>query len=192
MKTKPSSLVAASLSLFLAAATQHSIADTEEEKLVAEEVKKMFTVSPAITKLKSPALEAIMTAKVYDVDVTIKGPGSSSSSRMRLLKSDDGTQILRRPNTNQKCPELKKAIKKDFKLATEKDAKTLEAALDLLYPISGHFDGRDLKAKAIRKEDGKVIFVRGTFFKKLKAFIFAIDEDGTIKEVSYTLQLERQ
>ena len=109
-----------------------------------------------------------------------------------MLKTDEGISPFEGPTTNQDCPWLTKIIKKEFKLKTDEDAKVLEAALDVLYPISDHFGGRDHKAKAIRKEDGRFVFVRGVFFKDLKGFVVETGENGSISKVSYSLKLEKE
>ena len=164
----------------------------EEDALVAAEVKKLFSVTSSATKVESQALSQVTDAAIYDVKVKVKGPESSSTSKVRVMKGSQGVKALPRPSTNQACPWLKELIKKDFKLKTEKDAEILEAALDTLYPISDGFGGKDKKAKAIRKQDGRIVFIRGEFFKDLKGFVFQTDESGAITEVNYSLKLKRE
>ena len=163
---------------------------SEEETLVAAEVNKMYKVTSTATRLTSPALKKVTDAAIYDVKVKITGPQSSSSSSLKVIRRNKAVTTLRYPSTNQLCPWLKTMIKKTFRLQTEENAKALEAALDVLYPLSDSFGGRDKKAKAIRREGRSVTFVRGVFFKNLKGFVFEADENGSIVNVSYSLRVK--
>ncbi len=165
---------------------------SEEAAAVAAEVRKLFKVSTAARKLESEALKKVTDAAIYDVDVTVKGPDGSSKSTVRVMKGSGGITALERPSTNQACPWLKDLIRETFKLKTEEDAKTLEAALDTLYPVSDRFGGADKKAKAIKKGMNRFVFVRGEFFKDLKGFVFETDESGGISSVKYSLKLKRE
>jgi hypothetical protein len=166
-------------------------APSKEEAFVAAEVCKMFKVTSTAKELKSAALKKVTDASIYDVKVRISDPdGSSSGSSLKVIKQNKTIALLERPSTNQPCPWMKTLINKTFKLKTEQDAKTLEAALDELYPISDSFGGRDKKAKAIRRQGRTVTFVRGVFFKKFGGFVFETDENGSIVNVRYSLKIK--
>lgn len=194
MKVNNSIAIAGAVCCFLAGTLALAAENTtEDEALIAAEVQKMFKVTSVATKLDSPALKKVTDAAIYDVKVTVKGPDSSSTtSTIRMMKGAGGIVALKSPTTNESTPWLMDLIKKDFKLKTNEDAKTVEDALDVLYPISDSFGGKDLKAKAIKREDGQVTFIRGEFFDHLKGFIFEIDEKGTISKVHYSLKLDQE
>ena len=163
-----------------------------DEATVAAEVRKMFKITTEATRWRSAAVEKVMEAGagLYDVKVTIAGPDGRSSQKIRVIKKGSAVTKISAPSTNQACPKLQGLIKKDFKLKTEQDAKTVEAALDELHPISDAFGAKDKKAKKIIQEGDGFIFVRGEFFKNLKGFIFKTDKDGSILNVSYSLKIK--
>jgi len=80
-------------------------------------------------------------------------------------------------------PKLKSAIRKDFRLKSQKDAELLQQALDSVCKITSSSDKR---TKAIIHKGDEWIFVRGTFFKKIKGFIFKVS-NGVITEIKYSL-----
>jgi len=165
---------------------------TSDEALVAAEVSKMFKVTSTATKLDAAALKEVTDATMYDVKVKIAGPGGGSSrSSLIAVKQGKTVTTLSRPSTSQDCPGLKTMLKKTFKLKSDANAKALEAVLDALYPISDRFGGKDKKAKAIKREGAKFIFVRGEFFKNLKGFIFETDSSGSVVKVTYSLRIKR-
>ncbi len=163
---------------------------SKEEALVAAEVSKMYKITSTASTLDSEAIKKVTDAKIYNVKVKITGPGRRSSSSLKVIRRNKVITDLETPSTNQPCPWLKTMINKTFSLKTEANAKTLEAALDVLYPISDSFGGRDKKAKAIRRHGRTVTFVRGVFFKNLKGFVFETDENGSIVNVSYSLRVK--
>jgi len=164
---------------------------SDEEAQVAAEVSKMYKVSSEATRLTSSSLAKVTDGVVYDVKVTITGPNSRQSHRIKVIKEGKAVSKLSSPTTNQSCPVLKKMIKKKFALKTEQDARILEAALDELYPISDSFGGRDKKVKAIKRQGANFIFVRGVFFKKLSGFIFETDGKGAVTDVKYSLRIKK-
>jgi len=168
-----------------------AVAPSKDEAFVAAEVCKMFKVTSTAKELKSAAIKKVTDASIYDVKVRVTGPdGSPIGLSMKVVKRNKTVTELDSPNTNQSCPRVKTLINKTFKLKTEQDAKTLEAALDELYPISNSFGGRDKKVKAIRRQGQTVTFVRSTFFKKLGGFVFETDANGAIMNVRYSLKIE--
>jgi len=191
MKTVFSIATVVAVCCMIAAQAPSAAKAPDEAAQVAAEVTKMFTVSSEATKLTSAALAKVTDGVVYNVKVTIKGPDSRQSSRIKVIKEGKSISKLDSPSTNQSCPGLKKMIRKEFTLKTEQDAKVLEAALDELYPISDSFGGRDKKAKAIKRDGANFIFVRGVFFKKLKGFIVETDGKGAITDVKSSLQIEK-
>ncbi|MFT5131415.1 MAG: hypothetical protein ACI8W8_005051 [Rhodothermales bacterium] len=162
----------------------------EENALIGAEVRKLYKLRTKAESLSSEAVSKVTNAKVYSVKVTIAGPDGETSEKIKFVKDGDAFSTITRPSTNEKCPELKALIKKDFRLKTEEDAKALEAALDALYPLSEHFGGKDKKAKAIRRTANSVTFVRGEFFKDFKGYVFETDDNGAIVEVRYSLGIK--
>ena len=88
--------------------------------------------------------------------------------------------------TNKSMPNLKSIIKNNFRLYSQKDAESLQEALDSIYKISSL---SDQNAKAIIQKGNEWIFVRGAFFRKKKGFIFKVNK-GVITEIQYSLGIE--
>ena len=164
-----------------------------DEKAVGEEVKKMFRITTKAKKLSAPAVAKILDkgAGLYNVEVRISSPdGSTGIHKIMVVKQGSAITQFSEPSTNQKCPELQKMISRTFKLKSEADAKTLEAAIDVLDPISDAFGGKDKKAKKIIKNKDGFTLIRGEFFRKLKGYIFKTDNSGAIVDVSYSLEIK--
>ena len=163
----------------------------EENMQIGTAVRKLYKLKTKATRLESPALEKVTDAALYNVKVTIVGPDSNTLESVKVVKRGDQVSTIRSPSTNQECPGLKALLKKGFTLKTDDDAKAIETVLDLLYPLSDSFGGKDKKAKATLREGKTVTFVRGEFFKDLKGYVFKTDENGSVQEVRYSLSIKR-
>jgi hypothetical protein len=91
-----------------------------------------------------------------------------------------------RPSTDADLPDFLTMLNPGFKLATEDDARTLQQALDVAYPIIG---SGDKKAETNRRAGNEWIFVRGIFFDKKMGYVFQTDPSGRIVSVKYSLKL---
>jgi hypothetical protein len=77
--------------------------------------------------------------------------------------------------------DLLPAIRSDFSLKDESDAKVFETALDKIKPP----DWSNKKYKEHLKIDNKWYFVRGKFFDSKSAYIVTIDQSGKITKIDY-------
>jgi opacity protein-like surface antigen len=181
-------LVVAATVCCLTLAAQGAALSQEERAFFDKNISKIVQVEPS--RLSDSSLERVFQAPFYKVTITIN-QGESGTQTMDLTVARVGQELVdvSLPGTNQDLPQFKKMLKPDFKLKTDKDAKDLQAALDILYPISSSFGGEDAKAKAIKHSGKQWTFVRGVFFKKNKGFSFTTDANGTITDVKYSLEL---
>lgn len=77
-------------------------------------------------------------------------------------------------------------IRPDFKLVTDDDAKTVQAALDQLCPILGD---QDKAAENFTHTRNEFTFARGRFFDKLMGFVLTTDASGIVTSVKCVLKL---
>jgi hypothetical protein len=76
-------------------------------------------------------------------------------------------------------------LKKDFTIRNESEAKIFEAALDAIYPIDWTVDAED---KKVFQQDGKWLFLRGSFFESVKGFVVTLDQSFGISQIDFDLE----
>jgi|SRR5690625_4360881 len=101
---------------------------------------------------------------------------------------NDSVTKLKSCCSNQEFPTLLSLVKRDFLLKDENAAKQFEAALDVLYPV----DEEDLQYVKHLQEGSQWIFIRGTFFDNLQAFVVTTDTDGTVTKISHNLEYAKK
>ena len=160
----------------------------DERAFFDKHMSDIVKVEPS--RMDEPALKKVFDAPFFDVKVTINQGGSETqTSDVKVARVGQELVNVSLPSTTEQMPKLKQMFKPTFKLRSEQDAKAVEAALDVLYPISNSFGGEDLKAKAIKHAGNKWMFIRGAFFQKHKGFAFTTGADGAITAVEYSLDL---
>lgn len=157
--------------------------DAGDATAIEKAVKDRITVTATLKKTKH--LNTVFTGQLYDVKIKIGQGNGSSTMREQIMAVDGKVTDVPSASTNQKMANLLKLVKKEFKLKTQEDANVFEAALDDLYPMRF-----DKDKKAIKKQDGNYVFIRGDFFKNLKGFIVTTDAQGTITDISYSLRIK--
>jgi hypothetical protein len=160
----------------------------DERAFFDKNISKIVQIEPS--RITDPSLEKVFQASFYKVTITLN-QGESGTQTMDLTVARVGQELMdvSMPSTTEDLPKFKQMLKPDFKLRNEKDAQTLQSALDVLYPISTSFGGEDAKAKAIKHSGKQWNFIRGEFFKKHKGFSFTTDANGGISDVKYSLEL---
>ena len=170
--------------LFLAALFFAGTASADE-KAIEKFVMESFKVESE--KLNPGLINKVFTGDFYKVRVIEDlGDGGTSTSKRLVQVSNGKVSGMEDTSTNKTMTGLNKSLNKSFKLNSEANIKTFEQVLDLIYPI-GTFGKKE---KRIAKEPGKVIFVRGKFFKKGKGFVVEIDKGGAIKTIKYSLDIK--
>jgi hypothetical protein len=129
----------------------------------------------------------VFAAPIYKVTITIDmGDGATSGDGLVAARVDDKFVPVSRPGSDGDCPAIQKMIRPDFKLVSDDDAKTVQAALDAVYPILGD---QDKAAEKITHSGNEFTFSRGKFFDKLMGFVLTTDASGTVTGVKYVLKL---
>lgn len=158
----------------------------DEQKFIDAHIGNIVKVEP--TKLTDPSLGRVFSAAFYKVEVKVTQGGATQSMDVTVARVGDELVEVSRPSTTEDVPALKKMINPAFSLKTEKDAKEVEAALDVLYPIS-KFGDKDAKGKAIKHNGNDWVFVRGAFFDHHLGFVFTTDAKGSVTGVKFSLEL---
>lgn len=160
----------------------------EERAFFDKHQSDIVKVEPS--PMDEPALKKVFRARFYNAKVIInQGGGGSETVEVKVARVGQDLENVSLPSTDAKMPKLKQMLSPDFKLRNNQDAKTLEAALDVLYPVSAFGGDDDKKAKAIKHSGNQWLFIRGAFFAKHKGFAFTTDTGGAVTAVEYSLDL---
>jgi hypothetical protein len=168
----------------LAARAQEATA--QDKAFFDKNIGKLVQLDPQ--PLTGEALGKVFKASFFKVKVSFGTDGGITT--LVVARNGDDLAQVSTPGTNADMPDLKKLVKPDFKLKAEADAKTFEAALDLLYPIDERFDKEDLKVKAIKHSGTEWTFVRGKFFDDFKGLVVKTDASGTVTNIKYSLEIK--
>jgi hypothetical protein len=168
----------------VAAQSFAQVLTSEERAFFDQHISELVKVEP--TRVVDPAVQKVFAAPFYEVTTTIhEGDGTNT---LKLIVARLGSQLVSvtRPSTDADLPDFLTMLNPGFKLATEDDARTLQQALDVAYPIIG---SGDKKAETNRRAGNEWIFVRGIFFDKKMGYVFQTDPSGRIVSVKYSLKL---
>jgi len=180
-------LSAALISMLLLSGAVYAGNISEKEKATIQKaIAGMIGVDA--TRVESSGARKVFAATVYLVDLFREGADGSRFGMGKFILAQIGATFVEPEGTetSKPMPNLKSIIKNDFRLYSQKDAESLQEALDSIYKISSL---SDQNAKAIIQKGNEWIFVRGTFFKKKKGFIFKVNK-GVITEIQYSLGVD--
>lgn len=177
-------IIAVVLGLFVTGALGQALS-TDEQAFLHKHLPDVVQVEP--TRLNDHAIVRTFATPIYRVTVLIKeGDGGTSTSSVVVARLGDELVSVSRPGGDGEYPNIQKMFRPDLKLTSEDVAETLQHALDIVYPISGH---DDKSAETFRHDGNQWVFVRGKFFDSLMGFVLTTDESGAITGVKYVLKL---
>lgn len=168
------------------AGSVHAQALTADEKAFFDKhLAEVVTVTPK--RLADAAVIKVFATPIYEIAVTVKdGDGGTSDQKQLAARVDDKLVGVTRPGSDGDCPAIQKMFNPSFALLTDDDAKTLQTALDLLYPT---YSDDDKKAVSFHHTGTEWTFVRGNFFDKKMGFVLTTDAKGKVTGVKYILKL---
>ncbi|HVC20901.1 MAG TPA: hypothetical protein VNE16_12540 [Vicinamibacterales bacterium] len=149
-----------------------------------QHISQLVTIQPRL--LTAPAVLKVFSATFYDVTVAIHGSSGTETSKLIAARAGSRLLSVEPPGSDGSLPDVLALLNHSFTLATDADARVLQQALDVVYPISSM---DDTKAEAFSHTGHAWTFVRGSFFGKHAGFVFDTAPDGTITSVSYSLKL---
>lgn len=172
------------LGLSLAAAASGAFAQATspaDQQFFNQHIDDFVTLKP--TSLDNPALAKVFSGQFYNVEVIV------TELRVKVLVARAGSSLVQvtMPSTTEDMPSFQKLVKPEFRLKSDKDAHTLQDALDILYPISLGFGDEDAHAKTIKHVGNTWTFIRGKSFDHFNGFVFTTNADGVITNVKYLL-----
>ena len=157
----------------------------DEQAFLDKHMSEVVAITPK--RLNDPAVVKTFSAPVYELNIVMNmGDGGSSSQKQIAAKVDDKLVPVSRPGSDGDCPQIAKMINPAFTLKTDDDAKTLQTALDVLFPP---VTDDDKKAVAFSHSGSNWMFYRGTFFANKLGFVFTTDGSGKVTAVKFALKL---
>lgn len=139
------------------------------------------------TRLNDATFVRVFSMPFFHVKIIIKqGDGGDESMETIVARSGDKLVSVGRPGTDTDMPDFPKMVSPSFKLKSDADAKDMQAALDVAYPIIGD---DDKKAATFRHSGTQWTFVRGKFFNNYLGFVFDTDANGTITSAKFSLKI---
>jgi len=173
--------------LTIVALSMQSHAASADNDLIKEAVLKMYDIS--YEPIQSPIMSKIYSASFYDVTINLKRGDSVDTSKLFVARTGDKVFLLEDRSTTQRMPLFLSAIRKDFRIKSDEDAALFENTLDRIFPIDDSLMQKDQKYKGIRLTGKTATFIRGAFFDNRKGFILTLGADGTITDVTYSLDI---
>jgi hypothetical protein len=150
---------------------------TTKEKFIFDNYfKSKLTYTSDNKKIVSDTLSKVFSDAIYSIQAGfLDGEGGYTYNVVGLytIKGDLPVKF--------NIMDLLPAIRSDFSLKDESDAKVFETALDKIKPP----DWSNKKYKEHLKIDNKWYFVRGKFFDSKSAYIVTIDQSGKITKIDY-------
>jgi hypothetical protein len=146
-------------------------------------IGKLIKLEP--TPIVDVSLEKVFGARFFAVSVSVAGEANIKT--LVAAKVGDDLSDVNVPSATSEMPTLKALVKPDFKLKTDADGKTFEAALDVLYPPDTRYDE---KRKAVRHSGTQWTFIRGLFIGDFKGLVVTTDADGTITSIGYSREIK--
>ncbi len=145
----------------------NSITSREIEKVVSEDLNKVFT------------------GTFYSVSPVITLENSYCSCGDNLIVIKDGQLIqIEEVGFNKRLEQLFSLLHEDFTIISESDAQTFEKVLDEIYPLS--WADKPEEKKFFRR-DNTWVFVRGEYFEGKKGFIVELDQASKITGILYDI-----
>lgn len=155
----------------------------EEQTLFNNHIKDFISLTP--TRIVNDKLSLVFSPTFYAVAIKIALKDGSISQNAIFTQVDDKLITLPSPITNESMSELLSLIKPDFTLTTMDDAKKLQEALNILYPVRADVPSND----SILQNGNTWTLITGKFFDKRKGFIIATGPDGKITSIDYSLNI---
>ena len=128
---KRTSLLALLAVCTLAGSVRAQALSPDEKAFFDKHLAEVVTVTPK--RLTDAAVIKVFATPIYEIAVTVKdGDGGTSDQKQLAARVDDKLVGVTRPGSDGDYPAIQKMFSPSFTLLTDDDAKTLQAALDLL------------------------------------------------------------
>ncbi|MFM2590185.1 hypothetical protein [Vibrio sp. TBV020] len=176
-----------SVFLFTSILSTGALASVESQ--ITDIVTTWFDVE--VKKVKSLAVRASFDCEFYSGTPTINTTdGSSSFGDHYFLHSNGKVEAIVTPSTTQPLPQVTQCIKKDLVISNTEEAEVvLEALGDIFHAMNSSF--REVEPHVIRKETHWEL-INDKFFDDYSGYIVKTAPDGTVKSISYSLELKGQ
>jgi hypothetical protein len=185
MRSVSISVVALFLLSVTAARAEAQALSADDRAFIDQHISDLLAFKAEPILISDPAVNTVFAGPLYQVKLGLTVLGFSST----LIVGRDGPHLVRVdvPSGSKGLPDFPKRINPAFRLVRDDDAKLLQRALDVIYPI---LSGTDKDAETFHHANDRWLFVRGTFFEKSKGYVFKTDANGIITSVEYSLDLK--
>lgn len=178
-------LIGLGLILVLSRAAGAQSLSPEDQAFFDKHSSDVIRLEP--TRLSDPTFVRVFSIPVFHVKLIIKlGDGGDESMETIVARSGDKLVSVGRPSSDADMPDFPKMLNPAFKLKSDSDAKDMQAAMDVVYPIIGD---DDKKAATVRHSGTQWTFIRGKFFNNFLGFVFETDANGTITSAKFSLKI---
>jgi hypothetical protein len=157
----------------------------DEQAFLDKHMNEVVAITPK--RLSDAAVTKSFSAPVYELNITINsGDGGTMSQKQIAAKVDDKLVPVARPGTDQDCPQIFKMVNPAFVLKTDDDAKTMQAAMDAVFPP---VTDDEKKGISFSHSGSTWTFYRGMFFNNKLGFVITTDGSGKVTAVKFALKL---
>ncbi len=161
-------------------------AQASVEEQISNVVSSWFSVE--VKQVKGLALRNVFDCDFYTATPNVSTTdGESSFGHHLFLHNDEIVEAFSGPSTTQPLPELTQCIKRDFSLTSTEQADVLLEALDTLFVSYGAM--REIEPYVMNKGTHWEL-VNDKFFDSFSGYVVKTTAKGTIKSVSYSLELK--
>ena len=157
--------------------------DSLDQRRIEAFVRSNVYVQPEVVDKEATAKVFAGTFFKAEVKISYIPTESNSYAESGINVLNDSVTKIRSCCSTQEFPELLSLVKKDFLLNDEKSAQLFENALNVLYPVKK----KEIPNVRHLQEGDQWVFIRGTFFNDLQAFVVTTDTDGRITKIAYQL-----
>jgi len=157
----------------------------DEQAFLDKHMSEVVAITPK--RLNDAAVTKAFSAAVYELNIVINlGDGGTSGQKQMAAKIADKLAPVARPSTDGDCPQFVQMLNPAFALKTDDDAKTLQSAMDEVYPP---VTDDEKKAIGFTHAGNTWTFYRGPFFANKMGFVLTTDGGGKITAAKYVMKL---
>ena len=157
----------------------------EKDAVMIDELINSTITIKKVT-IESEALAKVFNGTFYKATPTYNHRGGiASCEEYGMVVYNEKVTELEDVSETKTLDFLFSLLKKDLTIRNESEAKIFESALDAIYPVDWTVDAED---KKLLQQDGKWLFLRGSFFESKKGFVVTLDQNFRISRIDFDLE----
>ncbi|MGD0582974.1 MAG: hypothetical protein ABR974_08535 [Bacteroidales bacterium] len=137
-------------------------------------------------RIESDTLKKVFRGSFYSITPTFDhNNGKTTCDAFRIVIADGKISELEELSENKTLGFLFSLLQKGVAIRNESDAKTFQAAIDQIYPLSWSVKAEDKKHL---KLNDKWLFLRGDFFGSKEGLVVTLDQNSVISKIDFDLE----